>query len=77
MIYDAHFHLDLIDNMDDFINALNVHLEPKERSNYLNQKMESDKLITNYKNSMVLSTDLLKDSFLYPDSASEFSCYHS
>ena len=32
----------------------------KERSNYLNKKMESDKLITSYKNSLLQSTDLLK-----------------
>ena len=37
-------------------------LEPSEREAYINKKMESDKLITNYKNSMVLSTDLLKDN---------------
>lgn len=37
-------------------------LEPSEREAYINKKMESDKLITNYKNSMVQSTDLLKDN---------------
>ena len=37
-------------------------LEPSERESYINKKMESDRLITNYKNSMVQSTDLLKDN---------------
>ena len=40
----------------------NMQLDTKERESYINKKMESDKLITNYKNSMVLSTDLLKDN---------------
>ena len=37
-------------------------LDPSERESYINKKMESDRLITNYKNSMVQSTDLLKDN---------------
>lgn len=37
-------------------------LEPKERENYLNKKMESDKLITTYKNSLLIATDLLKSN---------------
>ena len=37
-------------------------LEPSERESYINKKMESDRLIANYKNSMVQSTDLLKDN---------------
>ena len=37
-------------------------LDTRERESYINKKMESDKLINNYKNSMVLSTDLLKDN---------------
>ena len=39
-----------------------MRLDTQERESYINKKMESDKLITNYKNSMVLSTDLLKDN---------------
>lgn len=39
-------------------------LNPKERTNYLNKKMESDKLISSYKNSLLLSTKLLKE---YPN----------
>lgn len=35
-------------------------INDKERNNYLNKKMESDKLITSYKNSLLQSTDLLK-----------------
>ena len=38
----------------------NPYLEPKERNNYLNQKMESDKLLETYKNNLVLATELLK-----------------
>lgn len=37
-------------------------LDPKERESYLNKKMESDKLITAYKNSLLKSTDLLKSN---------------
>lgn len=37
-------------------------LDEKERENYLNKKMESDKLITSYKNSLLVSTDLLKNN---------------
>lgn len=37
-------------------------LDTNDRESYINKKMESDKLITNYKNSMVLSTDLLKEN---------------
>ena len=39
-----------------------VTLDEKERNNYLNKKMESDKLITTYKNSLVTSTELLKNN---------------
>ena len=35
-------------------------LDPKERENLLNKKMESDKLITAYKNNLLKSTELLK-----------------
>ena len=38
----------------------NTFLDPKERNNYLNQKMESDKLLETYKNNLVLATELLK-----------------
>ena len=37
-------------------------LDPKERNNYLNKKMESDKLITSYKNHLLKATDLLKSN---------------
>lgn len=37
-------------------------IDDKERNNYLNKKMESDKLITAYKNSLLKSTDLLKSN---------------
>ena len=37
-------------------------LDPKERNAYLNKKMESDKLITAYKNSLLVATDLLKNN---------------
>ncbi len=37
-------------------------MDPKERDAYLNKKMESDKLITAYKNSLLKSTDLLKSN---------------
>ncbi len=38
----------------------NTSLNDKERSNILNKKMESDKLLTVYKNHMLMATDLLK-----------------
>ena len=37
-------------------------LSPKDRELFLNKKMESDKLITAYKNSLLKSTDLLKQN---------------
>ena len=47
---------------NDQLNALiqDMTLDRKERNNYLNQKMESDKLLNTYKNNIVLATDLLK-----------------
>ncbi len=36
-------------------------LDSKERNNFLNQKMESDKLLNTYKNNIVLATNLLKE----------------
>lgn len=42
----------------------NFNLNPKDRTNYLNKKMESDKLISSYKNNLLLSTKLLKE---YPE----------
>ncbi len=39
-----------------------VTLEEKERNNYLNKKMESDKLVSTYKNNLVTSTELLKNN---------------
>lgn len=35
-------------------------LDPKERNNFLNKKMESDRLITAYKNNLMKATELLK-----------------
>ena len=40
----------------------NISLEPKERNNLLNKKMESDKLITTYKKNLIVATDLLKNN---------------
>ena len=37
-------------------------LDPKDRETYLNKKMESDKLITTYKNHLLKATDLLKNN---------------
>lgn len=37
-------------------------LDEKERDNYLNKKMESDKLITSHKKNLLLATDLLKSN---------------
>lgn len=37
-------------------------LDPKDRETYLNKKMESDKLITTYKNNLLKATDLLKNN---------------
>ena len=37
-------------------------LDEKERNTYLNKKMESDKLITSYKNNLLRATDLLKSN---------------
>lgn len=47
---------------NDQLNALiqDMTLDRKERNNFLNQKMESDKLLNTYKNNIVLATDLLK-----------------
>jgi len=39
-----------------------MNLDERERSLYLNKKMESDKLITSYKNSLLKATDLLKSN---------------
>ena len=48
------------DNIATTIQSLSIN--DKERNNYLNKKMESDKLITTYKNSLLKSTDLLKSN---------------
>ena len=37
-------------------------LEPNDRESYLNKKMESDRLITTYKNNLLKATDLLKNN---------------
>lgn len=37
-------------------------LDPKDRETYLNKKMESDKLITAYKNNLLKATELLKSN---------------
>ena len=39
-------------------------LDERERENYLNKKMESDKLLNTYKNTLILATELLKQ---YPE----------
>lgn len=39
-----------------------ISLDEKERDNYLNKKMESDKLITTYKQNLLTATDLLKSN---------------
>ena len=39
-----------------------INLDVKERDSYLNKKMESDKLITTYKNHLLKATDLLKSN---------------
>lgn len=39
-----------------------ITLDEKERNNYLNKKMESDKLINTYKNNLLTSTELLKQN---------------
>ena len=39
-----------------------MRLDPKDRETYLNKKMESDKLITTYKNNLLKATDLLKNN---------------
>ena len=38
----------------------NNDLSEQEKNNYVNQKMESDVLVNNYRNSMVMSTELLR-----------------
>lgn len=40
----------------------NMNLDEKERNIYLNKKMTSDKLITSYKNSLLVATELLKNN---------------
>ena len=47
------------DNLAERIQDLD--LDPKERENFLNKKMESDKLITAYKNNLLKATELLKE----------------
>ena len=39
-----------------------MYLDPKDRETYLNKKMESDRLITTYKNNLLKSTELLKSN---------------
>lgn len=49
---------------NDFLAAKiqDITLEEKERNNYLNKKMESDKLLTTYKTNLLTSTELLKQN---------------
>ena len=47
------------DNLAERIQDLD--LDPKERENFLNKKMESDKLIAAYKNNLLKATELLKE----------------
>lgn len=46
-------------------------INEKERSNLISKKMESDKLITAYKNHLLLATDLLRE---YPDGMTIGGC---
>lgn len=39
-----------------------INLDPSDRETYLNKKMESDRLITTYKNNLLKATDLLKSN---------------
>lgn len=48
------------DNLAEMVQDMS--LDEKERSQYINKKMESDKLITAYKNNLLNSTDLLKSN---------------
>lgn len=45
------------------LNAIiqDMRISTEERNNYLNQKMESDKLLNTYKNNIVAATELLKE----------------
>lgn len=54
--------LDEEQERNDRLNALiqDMTIDRKERNTYLNQKMESDKLLTMYKNNIITATDLLK-----------------
>ncbi len=45
-------------------NIQNLELPEKDRNNYLTKKMESDKLLTTYKNTLIQATELLKK---YPE----------
>ena len=40
----------------------NMSIDDRDRENYLNKKMESDKLITAYKNNLLSATDLLRSN---------------
>lgn len=54
-----------IDNNNKLATTIqNPNLDIKERNNWLNKKMESDKLLTTYKNTLILATNLLKE---YPE----------
>ncbi len=46
------------ENLAQQIQDLNI--DERERQNILNKKMESDKLVTSYRNSMIQSTNLMK-----------------
>lgn len=54
--------LDEEQERNDRLNALiqDMTIDRRERNTYLNQKMESDKLLTMYKNNIITATDLLK-----------------
>lgn len=48
------------DDLAERIQDMNI--DQKERDNYINKKMQSDKLITSYKTSLLRATDLLKEN---------------
>ena len=52
--------LEYNDNLAEMVQDMS--LDEKERSQYINKKMESDKLITTYKNNLLNSTELLKSN---------------
>lgn len=48
-------------NMDLAEKIQDIYIDESEKENYLNKKMESDRLLTSYKNNLLKATDLLKE----------------